>query len=223
MGGFYSRNKKDFQSVTPYPTAGNDDGNLARKKSKVDVETRINYEGKKNPPFGPKREPSLGPSWVVNIDKFNFDYTEGQHRRDLMANCEDQCSGITDFLYVGGAKVAGSREILRRYDITRVINLAPAVVDNFFIDEPEFTYLVINMVDGRQDDISWFLCEVIRFIEVGRHGRHKTLLHCEKGISRSCSYAIAYLMWASGNFPLSLSIAASFCSSLSRIQLESFP
>lgn len=54
------------------------------------------------------------------------------------------------------------------------------------------------MLDGRQDDISWFLCEIIRFIEVGRHGRHKTLLHCEKGISRSCSYAIAYLMWASG-------------------------
>lgn len=54
------------------------------------------------------------------------------------------------------------------------------------------------MLDGRQDDISWFMCEIIRFIEVGRHGKYKTLLHCEKGISRSCSFAIAYLMWASG-------------------------
>lgn len=213
MGGFYSRNMKDFQSVTPYPTSGIDDEGMARKKSKIDLgDTRNNSEIKKITPLGPKREPSLGPSWVVNVDKFNFEYTEGQHRRDLMANCEDQCSEITDFLYVSGAKVAGSRDILRKHDITRVINLAPSVVENFFIHEPEFTYLVIDMLDGRQDDISWFLCEVIRFIEVGRHGRYKTLLHCEKGISRSCSYAIAYLMWASGS--------ASLLSSCPHLSLE---
>jgi hypothetical protein len=94
--------------------------------------------------------------------------------------------------------VAESRDLLRQNGITRIVNLAPAVVDNHFIDEPGYTYMVIDMLDGRQDDISWFLCEVIRFIEAGRHNRQKTLLHCEKGVSRSCSFAIAYLMWASG-------------------------
>lgn len=102
MGGFYSKNKKDFQSVLPYPSSSNDE-QMARKKSKSNIDSP--KAEKRIAPLGPKREPSIGPSWMVNIDKFNFDYTEGQHRRDLMANCEDECSEITDFLYVGGAKV----------------------------------------------------------------------------------------------------------------------
>jgi hypothetical protein len=106
-------------------------------------------------------------------------------------------------------QVAASREMLRKNGITRIVNLAPAVVDNHFIDEPGYTYLVIDMLDGRQDDISWFVCEVIRFIEAGRHLRQKTLLHCEKGISRSCSFAIAYLMWASGHCPVPPSLTRS--------------
>lgn len=109
MGGFYSRSKKDFQSVTPYPPSSNDE-QMTRKKSKIDFDTPSSSSSTKNSekrvtPRGAKREQSGGPSWIVNIDKFNFDYTEGQHRRDLMANCEDECSEITDFLFVGGAKV----------------------------------------------------------------------------------------------------------------------
>lgn len=59
-------------------------------------------------------------------------------------------------------------------------------------------YLSLNMVDGRQDDISWFVCDIIKFIEKGRCNGVNTLLHCEKGISRSCSFAIAYRMWKTG-------------------------
>jgi hypothetical protein len=99
MGGFYSSGKKDFQSVTPYPTSVDQS---VTKKFKVDSETSRAFQ-KKTALL--RREPSLGPGWVVNVDKFNFDYTEGQHRRGLMANCEDECSEITDFLYVGGSKV----------------------------------------------------------------------------------------------------------------------
>lgn len=69
------------------------------------------------------------------------------------------------------------------------------VVDNYFIDKQDMKYLSLNMVDGRQDDVAWFLCEVLHFIEGGRKAGAKTLLHCEKGISRSCSFAIAYYMW----------------------------
>jgi protein-tyrosine phosphatase len=82
--------------------------------------------------------------------------------------------------------------------VKRIVNFAPSIVENAFINDPEFTYLSINMVDSRMDDVSWFFCEVIQFIEFGRYSNTNTLLHCEKGVSRSCSFAIAYLMWASG-------------------------
>ena len=94
--------------------------------------------------------------------------------------------------------MAESKQVLESNGITRIINLAPSVVPNYFEHDSRFTYLSIDMLDGRQDDISWFLCEVIQFIEVGRHAKQNTLLHCERGVSRSCSMAIAYIMWASG-------------------------
>jgi hypothetical protein len=36
---------------------------------------------------------------------FDFNYTEGQARRNLLADCDNECSMITEFLYVSGAKV----------------------------------------------------------------------------------------------------------------------
>ena len=69
---------------------------------------------------------------------------------------------------------------------------------NHFVDDKYLKYLSLNMVDGRDDDISWFLCEAIHFITKARSVSGKVLIHCEKGISRSCSFAIAYCMWSTG-------------------------
>lgn len=124
--------------------------------------------------------------------------TESQQRRERMADCEFECSRITSYLFVAGYHIATNREILRRNGITHIINCSAAVVENAFIDDKSLKYLSLSMVDGRQDDISWFLCEVIQFIMKARSTGGKILIHCEKGISRSCSFAIAYRMWATG-------------------------
>lgn len=129
---------------------------------------------------------------------FDFNYTEGQVRRNLLADCDNECSIVTEFLYVSGAKVASSWETLSKNGITRVVNCALTVVDNYFASKPSMTYLSLNLVDSRQDDIMWFVCEVINFIEKGRIAGCKTLIHCEKGVSRSCSFVIAYIMWSRG-------------------------
>jgi protein-tyrosine phosphatase len=129
---------------------------------------------------------------------FNFQITEGQTRRNLLADCDNECSAVCDFIFVSGAKVASSYETLVKNKISRVVNCAVTVVDNYFINDPRFTYLSLNLLDSRQDDLTWFFCEVINFVEKGRLAGQKTLIHCEKGVSRSCSFAIAYFMWAQG-------------------------
>jgi hypothetical protein len=58
--------------------------------------------------------------------------------------------------------------------------------------------LGLNLLDGRHEDISWVVCQVIHFILDGTDRGETTLLHCERGISRSCSLAIAYRMWSAG-------------------------
>ncbi len=78
------------------------------------------------------------------------------------------------------------------------MNCCGHVVKNYFENDSNMKYLTLNMMDGGIDDISWFFCEIIHFIEINRHEGENTLIHCEKGISRSCSFAIAYIMWASG-------------------------
>ena len=95
---------------------------------------------------------------------FDFHLTEGQSRRGLMADCESECSPIFDFLYVGGAEIAKNWNVLESHNITRIVNCSASVVENHFIDNPRMTYLSLNMVDGRQDDISWFLGDVLQFI-----------------------------------------------------------
>jgi len=129
---------------------------------------------------------------------FDFRLTEGQSRRNAMADSELECSQILDFFHVAGHKVAESYEKVSENGITQVVNCSAAVVPSYFEHMDGMSYLTLNMVDGRQDDISWFLPQVVALLEQGRTCGIKTLIHCEKGISRSCSFAIAYLMWSTG-------------------------
>ncbi len=135
-------------------------------------------------------------SLVAEQNKFDFNMTEGQSRRTLMADFEFECSEITPTLFVGGAKVAGSLEILRKVGIRRIVNCSAGVVPDHFRQSDSFEYMSLNMVDGRDDDITWFVCQVLQFISKGTNRGIKTLVHCEKGISRSCSFVIAYIMWS---------------------------
>ena len=127
-----------------------------------------------------------------------YEHTESQMRRERMADCEFECSEVLEYLFVSGCYVAGDRELLRVRGITHIINCSSGIVKNHFVDDKYLKYLSLNMVDGRDDDISWFLCEAIHFITKARSVSGKVLIHCEKGISRSCSFAIAYCMWSTG-------------------------
>lgn len=131
----------------------------------------------------------------------DFEESEGQIRRNNIADCELECSQLTKFVYVAGQKVAENESILSEKGIKRVINCAAGVIPNYFEKLPSprgLKYLSINLLDGKQEDISWFLCQVIHFIKEGAEMNEKTLIHCEKGISRSVSMAVAYRMWSAG-------------------------
>jgi hypothetical protein len=42
-------------------------------------------------------------------EKFDFRLTEGQSRRNSMADFETDCTPVTDYLYLGGHKVSNSK------------------------------------------------------------------------------------------------------------------
>ena len=227
--GMFSPRNKEFQAVMPFPNDGMEANQSAKKRkmspqkfSKTapspggDQEAPSSSAGKIEDSTA-KSSKSMRISDVVenqlsspapktdetvavnaSVDS-TYMQTESQQRRERMADCEFECSRITSYLYVGGYHVATNREILRQNGITHIINCSAAVVENVFASDRSLRYLALSMVDGRQDDISWFLCEVIQFIMKARAAGGNVLIHCEKGISRSCSYAIAYRMWATGD------------------------
>ena len=219
MGNTGSRKNREFQAVAPQPQATSTSGETLQTDSKrrkivagtIHASDEVGNEpnpqndsvGQNLPSdLGREGNPTvLGGKNAPQISALqNEDYalTESQERRERMADCEFECSEIFSYLFVGSYRVASDRDLLRSKGITHVINCSAAVVDCFFKDEGTLEYLSLSMVDGRQDDIQWFMCDVIQFIHRAHKGGGKVLLHCEKGISRSCSFAITYRMWCTG-------------------------
>ena len=64
---------------------------------------------------------------------------------------------------------------------------------NFYEKEKLFRYKRIPIFDNRGEDILSHMNEVFLFIEEGKHYGN-VLVHCLKGVSRSVSFVIAYLM-----------------------------
>ncbi len=120
------------------------------------------------------------------------------------------CSELLPFLFISGAESAKSAKVFRMHNITRVINCAASVVSCHFEGAgrsphvakggsyESIQYLSLRMLDGQQEDLSWQLWKAIAFIEDARVSNRVLLLHCEKGVSRSCAIAIAYVMWSQG-------------------------
>jgi protein-tyrosine phosphatase len=214
-----NRNKDGFQSVIPgHPSAPNNTNTFesprkrklaGRNASGNEAELNLAEQDPANKAFYTSATPVTAKSDSVDRSESYrsdtsafYDQTEGQLRREGMADCEFECSQISKYLYVGGMRIAENLELLKEKKITRIINCASSIIPNYHEGFSDFKYLSLNLVDGKVEDISWFVCEVIQFIFEGANEGQKTLLHCEKGISRSCSFAIAYRMWSTGEFSL---------------------
>jgi len=223
-----NNNRGSFQSILPFTNANAN--TKTNKSSQKSNKRKLPFKSNKTSPHPLQTQTSERPesipvsmadakqtrildgklSLVADTEELlNYEQTESQIRRERMADCEFECSEIMEYLFVSGYYVAGDRELLRERGITHIINCSAGIVKNHFADDKYLKYLSLNMVDGRDDDISWFLCEVIHFIMKARSVTgNRVLIHCEKGISRSCSFAIAYCMWSTGTTSLPTYLSA---------------
>ncbi|CAI4227911.1 unnamed protein product [Auanema sp. JU1783] len=99
-----------------------------------------------------------------------------------------QCSQIRPFLYVGG--LAGlSPRVLSKFSCT--INLIPG----FRLSSPPHMRVVhIPLMDEEGTELGPFWTTVFKEIDDARKTAGRCLLLCAMGISRSATFAIAYLM-----------------------------
>ena len=102
--GSKGKNKKDFQSVIPYSDKLSPVKPHMRKSVAPLITSHIAntkaVELDRESISAIREVASKG--WTPNPD---FQYTEGRVRRSLMQSCEEECSEITNYLFVGGVRV----------------------------------------------------------------------------------------------------------------------
>ena len=101
-------------------------------------------------------------------------------------------SKITDKLFIGNINDAFAKDKLHQNGITHIINTT-VDIPNYF--EDDFEYLRISVNDSFTENISDHFLSVICFIKKVFNDNGIVLIHCHEGISRSVSFAIAFIIY----------------------------
>lgn len=94
---------------------------------------------------------------------------------------------IIDHLYIGSQDCTAS-DVLESYDIKSVLSLGIDVE----IGNVDHKYMLC--LDLPETDIRQILSECLPFVHKAVEGRENILVHCNAGVSRTATLAIAYLM-----------------------------
>ena len=116
--------------------------------------------------------------------------------------CGDSLSMITQWLYLGSYSDALDKSLLKRNNISYILNTAKECEsadssnssDSDTDGEMWPTYLKLDLVDHADEAIASVFHKAYQFIDTARKENKRVLVHCRRGISRSATLVIAYLM-----------------------------
>jgi protein-tyrosine phosphatase len=109
---------------------------------------------------------------------------------------DNQCSKVTEFLYVGSENIARQKDLLLEKGITHIVNCSATTSPNFF--EDTFTYMTLKLNDSPKEDVLQLFKEVVAFITLAVANSGRIFIHCQRGVSRGPTIALSYLMWERG-------------------------
>lgn len=109
-------------------------------------------------------------------------------------------SQVLSYLYIGSRFDAKNLGWLKSHDIRYVLNCTPSKeldpltgCPNYYKNDKSFHYKRIPVFDNKGEDMTQHFDTAFKFIEASRH-HGSILVHCHKGISRSATFVIGYLM-----------------------------
>ena len=106
---------------------------------------------------------------------------------------EDYNEIIKDFLYISGYKTASTLIDLQNLKITNIINCSGDLCENLSFSG--INYLTLNIRDNVSENIECLFFKCINYINEAKEKNGRVLIHCYKGVSRSVSVIISYLIY----------------------------
>jgi len=101
-------------------------------------------------------------------------------------------SCVLPFLYLGNQHDAADLNTLRSLGVTRVLNVTSHLPG--YHEACGITYKQLPASDSGHQNLKQYFEEAFDFIEEARNSGASVLVHCQAGVSRSATIAIAYIM-----------------------------
>ena len=114
-----------------------------------------------------------------------------KNRKALLKKSKDKIDEVTEYLFVSGREPASNADMLKSLQITHIVNCTARTCESPFKD---LTYLNLYLDDTPKSSIDLLLYEVVDFVRRARSEGGKILVHCEAGVSRSCSFVMGVLI-----------------------------
>ena len=102
---------------------------------------------------------------------------------------------VYDGIYVGDLSSSLNKYALKGNGIKHVLSVLNGCAENY---PDDFTYNIIHVNDDDWIDISNHFEECIAFIDKAITRNEKILVHCSRGVSRSVTMVLAYLIVKQG-------------------------
>lgn len=107
---------------------------------------------------------------------------------------------VLDYLYLGDKRLGGSVTLLTEYKITHVLNVHHSC--RFPPASAPYKFCHVPVDDYGLSELSSASCDVLKrcfkFIEQARVGNGRVFVHCRKGINRSPTIVLAWLVYHEG-------------------------
>lgn len=156
----------------------------------------LNLSGLSNPDPAPTNRTVETPSKeAAKEDEDDFRETESARKMRKLALFRTQCSRIEPWLYIGGEAVAKDLSVLQQNNITHILNCAATLIE---CPHEGITYHELPLMDDPMEQIDRYFYPVLEMLESVKESGKSILVHCHQGVSRSCTFIVAYLMWNRG-------------------------
>lgn len=128
------------------------------------------------------------------------EYAETESARKLkkLRFFSSQCSRVLPHVFVAGDKVAQDRQVLLDNGICRILNCASTVLPCHHESDTTLKYYKLPLLDSPEETICRYFYPVLSMMEECDRTSEPLLVHCHQGVSRSCTFVVAYLMWKQG-------------------------